>query len=278
MGSVGWSRRFVATVAVTALALLPMASPSHALVPDPCTQAGKGFVLIDFNAFSDPVKFIRLVLAGGILTAVFPGGSDVCGDATKANTTAIGVNGTDARDVLKVDQRGGSLDSFFMSVGLGAGRDKVQVIGTPGSDRIYAKQLINGANIPIIDLDGDGASPFIDLLGVRRVEILGMNGIDWLGYSGPPIYGPSPAGFSFKPIRVPLTLNGGGGADGLVGGAKSDTLKGGAGNDDLKGGGSNDTLLGQGGNDDMNGGAGKRDTCKGGPGNDTARKCERGSP
>jgi Ca2+-binding RTX toxin-like protein len=86
--------------------------------------------------------------------------------------------------------------------------------------------------------------------------------------------------FSVGPsVRVPVTVTGGDGADGLIGGSGGDTMIGGSGGDRLLGRNGSDKLIGGDGKDILNGGKGKdtlgggnsSDVLKGGPGRDVLR-------
>lgn len=72
---------------------------------------------------------------------------------------------------------------------------------------------------------------------------------------------------TYQPPAQPLVVDGGNGADDIMGDRADDTLSGGNGRDTLSGNDGNDTLVGGNGADVLNGGAGN-DTVRGGRGND----------
>lgn len=136
---------------------------------------------------------------------------------------------------------------------------------------------------PVADINGGPGSDALDLTGSDAAAIdlnrissvenaVGIGG-GQLGVGTHVIGTPGPNRLKadeqfFSLSRAPITIEGGGGDDLLIGSPLADFLDGGAGNDSIDGGGGNDLLLGGPGNDTVIGGGG-RDRLYGSDGNDT---------
>jgi Bacterial Ig domain/RTX calcium-binding nonapeptide repeat (4 copies) len=112
-----------------------------------------------------------------------------------------------------------------------------------------------------INTPGSGVTSDYTCTGVTSVVANGTGFADSLDASG------DGAGSAIPPVSVAATLNGGAGADTLVGGAGAETLNGGDGNDSLFAGTGAETLSGGNGNDTIDPGN-ATDTVSGGPGID----------
>ena len=126
----------------------------------------------------------------------------------------------------------------------------LSVIDSNAANDIVTISQSNGE----ISVSSNGGTPFVfSASAVNRIEVVLGTGHDIV------VVGSN--------ILVPLTIDGGGGNDLLVGGGGRSVLIGGAGNDILWGGAGDDVLLGGDGNDDLFGGGGN-DALVGGFGND----------
>lgn len=153
--------------------------------------------------------------------------------ATVDTTAAIAVSGTDAADLVRIDQTGpgGAFPSFLsfrLDLGFDAG-DALEVVGTSQNDAMSAVATTLHLIAP---LEGD-----VELGGVDAVEVDTGAGDDVVDAGQFDVDAPY--------FSIPITIRGG---DGI------DTLTGGVGNDRLYGQGGDDVLDGNDGIDFLNGG------------------------
>jgi hypothetical protein len=133
-------------------------------------------------------------------------------------------------------------------------RGTLTVTGTSGDDTIVVSQ--DPTRKSTFRISVNGALSGVDQVGVRRINISGLEGNDLISVD--PTYGE---------ITLPVNVAGGSGNDTIIGGSGSDLLQGGRGNDVLSGGAAGDVLQGGVGNDTLVGGDG-RDNLEGDAGAD----------
>jgi hypothetical protein len=139
------------------------------------------------------------------------------------------------------------------------------IVGTSRSDTVSIQQ--GGGKVSVLGLrisvDGRRLAR-LPVAAVTAIHVLAGNGNDTISVS--------------PRVTLPVSMDGGPGADWLAGGSGADSLAGGPGKDTLLGGAGNDLLSGDGGADSLVGGpgddrlygglSGDRDRMRGGLGND----------
>jgi RTX calcium-binding nonapeptide repeat (4 copies) len=122
------------------------------------------------------------------------------------------------------------------------------VEGTNAADRIALRLQAGQPGIVEVDFGDDGSAEFsFERSEIARIVVEAGNGADAVRIDE--ING-------VFANTIPTTIDGGNGADRLVGGAGAGTLNGGNGDDDLFGGNGNETLLGGNGKDSIDGNRG----------------------
>jgi Ca2+-binding RTX toxin-like protein len=194
-----------------------------------------------------------------------------CGAATVNNTGRVTVTGSTGNEKFVLDLRGGPFapgsgaeatgtPEIEISVSLGAGTDRLAVLGTTGDDAFSLGSLG-------INLNGDDDADVI-LVATEKVAVTAFAGTDTVSGAGGAVTGTA--------FALPLVVWGGPGNDTVVGGTANDFLQGQGGTDGVKGrqgndraggGSGTDSLRGANGNDILRGRADK-DHLVGGPGSD----------
>lgn len=239
----GRRRRIAAVPAVVlAVALVLVWRPRSGLAETPCTYDPR---TVSVRLVGEPVTLSvggqGEILVNG-LTCPDVTADDASGAvATVGNTGVISVTGTDAADLVLIDQTGPggpfpSFLSFALDLDFDPG-DELQVVGTPGDDLVTAVAST-------LHLDGETLGGDVQLGGVDAVEVNAGAGNDTVDASLSDVDSPD--------FSTPITILGGDG---------NDVLTGGDGDDHLYGQGGGDALDGNEGTDVLNGGAAEGDVC-----------------
>lgn len=148
------------------------------------------------------------------------GGDLALAEAVKTLT----ISGGEGDDAVYLDLSGGAFSGAFtgdgaVSIALGAGVDRVAVLGTAGKDVF---QLGTDGDELLLDADGDDRAD-VAIAGAPSVVLSTGAEQDTVRADG--------AALGVAPAALPLSVFGGGNRDSLVGGAAGDSLFGGIGND-----------------------------------------------
>jgi len=168
---------------------------------------------------------VRVAVHAGVIQANDVDCESPDGDPAKADeVTALHIEGGASADSVYLDLSDEAFSGCFsgdggISIALGAGKDKLTVLGTLSSDK-WA--LGTDMDQLLMDLNGDAradvtvtGSPGIVLSTGGKADVVNGNGVA-LGVDA---------------AALPLTIYGGGAGDQLVGGAAADSLFGGIGDD-----------------------------------------------
>ncbi len=231
-----------ALAGLLAVVLTFVGRPGIGLAATPCTYAPR---TVTVPLVGEPVT-LSVGSQGEILVNGLP-----CPDVTAVDTPfpvamvdttgAIDVIGTDATDIVVIDETGGAFPSiltFRLDLRFDVD-DRLEVVGTTGADHITALAFA-------LHLDGDAGGGDVQLGGVDRVRIDAGPGDDRVDASLTDVDSPD--------FSIPLTILGGDGNDQLTGGDGDDRLYGQGGNDVLDG---NDGTT-----DFLNGGIEPSDQCR----------------
>ena len=213
--------------------------------------------------------------------------SNECDDVFFDTENAVTGSGN---DLLSADYSNNQSDNEFTG---GAGNDSME--GGAGNDTIHEGAAASGAD----SMEGDAGSDTVDYSGRSNAVNVSLDGVSNDGEAGEgdntgaEVTNFGPAGCDPETPLDPVTgevvgspepyagdesddtnrelenIDGGSGADQLVGDQSGNILNGNAGNDTLNGGGSTDSLNGGAGDDTLAGG-GANDALNGGDGSDTA--------
>ncbi len=255
------------TIAVVFAAAMVLVVPAaHATFPM-CSYSPLSGGSVDVFMHDD--EFVRVFVdEGGEIKAKFDPEEVDCGDATTENTIHVSIDGSKGEDLIVISQNGEG-GRFPRSIGFTVdgqdGPNEIRLIGTPRADsfRFGVDPADLGAR-PAADLYGTGPAR-IAIFEVEAASARMLAGNDEA--TGKPGEGFDGA------LTIPLTLDGGRGADTLIGSPTVNLLSGGPGDDVLRGLAEADQLFGGDGDDALNGGPGA-DSCRGGRGTDVLRACE----
>jgi Ca2+-binding RTX toxin-like protein len=167
----------------------------------------------------------RLAVHGGVVQANGVDCESESGDPALAEQVlTLQVSGSDADDALYLDLSDEAFSGCFsadgaISVDLGAGQDRIVVIGTNEPDVIHAGSEMSTA---VIDLTGDDRVD-LSLAGAPALTFSTGARNDEVRCDG--------AALKVDALELPVSIYGGGAGDKLVGGAAADRLFGGIGND-----------------------------------------------
>lgn len=168
---------------------------------------------------------VRLAVHAGVVQANGVDCQSESGDPAKADQVlSLSVNGGKDAEVLYLDFSDESFsgcltDEGGISIDLGAGNDRLSVLGTLEADVIHAG---TDAGKLVIDVDADDRAD-VTVEGAPEIVIsTGAKG-DEVRADG--------AALGLDPVELSLAIYGGGSGDALVGGSAADRLFGGIGND-----------------------------------------------
>ncbi|HEX5018334.1 MAG TPA: calcium-binding protein, partial [Actinomycetes bacterium] len=269
-------------LARTSLALILAGAPLLALPPSAtaevtdCTYSkSKKLVTLTINN-SDTTGWLMIERSLGTKKIGYRASGENwkgCEGATTDTTNKVKVVGSTLSEDIYLNLENGGFtpgatsesngaSEIEFDLDLGAGTDRVTLLGGRGSDRLgfvkAGQGTLNGdedvdvtmTGVDVWRLDGGPGNDVLDGRGAPKVEVLGREGSDRL-FGGPgrdSLYGDAgdePSGDGSD------LLNGGGGDDYLYGYRGSDTLIGGDGDDHLTGADNNDDVKGGAGNDDL---------------------------
>jgi uncharacterized delta-60 repeat protein len=209
----------------------------------------------------------RLNADGSVDTAFGQAGTATAGRISRVERVGAILPTSDGGVVLVGD----AIDGLFLSrfTGGAPGPDSrgvtarfdlgtLIITGTSGHDLIRITRAAADGRVEI----NHGGVPLPPGAAFSRIQILGLGGDDTLDASELAL-----VTSSYKPLALPVTLDGGTGDDDLVGGPASDSIAGGDGRDQIFGNAGNDTLFGGAGDDFLAAGAGN-DYLVGGLGHD----------
>ncbi len=163
--------------------------------------------------------------------------------ATKSNTDFLFLNGSSGNETLRMDD-GGLGGTWVVSgvpavnVDLGAGTDRVDVMGSAGADDYLFNRDSTGA--PRLGTSSNAFITGLDNTELFQVE--GFAGADKLAAQTATLSG-------VLSFTSPVSFDGGADNDTISGGLFGDTIQGGDGNDTLRGNAGNDQVIGGTGND-----------------------------
>lgn len=228
--------------ALVVLALQLVARPPSGLAQTTCSYAPR---TVSVQLAGEPATLSvggqREILVNGLPCPDVTSDDVSPANATIDGTGAIEVAGTDAADLVVIDQTGAggpfpSFLSFGLDLRFDAG-DRLEVVETIGADHVTALAST-------LHLDGDTGGGDVQLGGVDAVTIFASAGDDIVDASLVDVDSPD--------FSTPITV---------LGGEGNDTLTGGVGDDRLYGQGGSDTLDGNDGTDVLNGGVAEGDVC-----------------
>ena len=246
----------LATIAVVATTLV-VAPVAHAIADTCVYDDATDTVQITFpDGVLDPSRTVSREPNGAHI--VYDG--SVCGDATVTNTDTIVVTGGAGAQYLTIDESNGrfrpgaspegDIDEIEFSIDLGAGSNRLAMIGTPGHDQM---SFLAGSGIRI---DGDRDTD-LEITGVEWFGAYARAGDDSISAIGVALFARGQGGNDvLRGGRNVDGLDGGSGDDRLTGGRDRDVIEGGPGADLVRGGDGSDSLIGDAGDDALMGGSG----------------------
>lgn len=168
---------------------------------------------------------VRLAVHDGVVQANGVDCESEAGDPALAEQVlTLQVSGSAGDDALYLDLSEGAFSGCFsadgaISVDLGAGQDRVTVLGTSGGDVIHAGSDMSTVVVDLsdddrVDLSISGAPTLTISTGAKDDEVR-CDGV----------------ALKVDALTIPVAIYGGGARDKLVGGAAADQLFGGIGND-----------------------------------------------
>jgi hypothetical protein len=181
-----------------------------------------GTLAIDVDAVA-PV--VRLAVHAGVVQANGVDCESDSGDPAKADEVlSLSVTGGAGAQVVYLDLSdepfsGCFADGGAISIALGAGSDRVTLLGTTEADVIHAGS--DAGNL-VLDVNGDDRAD-VTIDGAPELVISTGGKADEVNADG--------VALGVEPVAISLTLYGGGSRDLLIGGKAADHLFGGIGND-----------------------------------------------
>lgn len=168
---------------------------------------------------------VHVAVHAGVVQANGVDCESAAGDPVKASDVVrLEISGSGGDDAVYLDLSDETFEGAFageglISISLGAGADRVAVLGTVDEDVF---QLGTDGDALLIDVTGDDRAD-VSIEGAPAVLLSTGGEEDFVIADG--------AALGVAPAALPLTVYGGGNRDSLVGGAASDALFGGIGND-----------------------------------------------